>query len=154
MEAAPITWRWVGRPGRLLWGLGGFKEEWREAFKNYLNYSHGCCKIQSSDKWINNTVIGQGDVMYVKPDDHTPRAYCNKEAPVYNYPGMSHTASGTGNLKLWWRMSAYPGMYPDRWGRVLLPHATLLSPQEGALHRVLHERQLRLGPLLLASQQP
>ena len=52
--------------------------------------------------------------MYVKPDDHTPRAYCNKEAPVYNYPGMSHTASGTGNLKLWWRMSAYPGMYPDR----------------------------------------
>ena len=60
------------------------------------------------------TVIGQGDVMYVKPDDHTPRAYCNKEAPVYNYPGMSHTASGTGNLKLWWRMSAYPGMYPDR----------------------------------------
>ena len=26
--------------------------------------------------------------------------------------------------------------------------------QEGALHRVLHEWQLRLGPLLLASQQP
>merc|ERR1712165_613524 len=41
----------------------------------------------------------------------------NEDAPVYNCPGMSHTASGTGNLKLWWRMSAYPGMYPDRKAR-------------------------------------
>ena len=79
-----------------------------------LNYTSITVTAANTSQGINDTVIGQGDVMYVKPDDHTPRAYCNKEAPVYNYPGMSHTASGTGNLKLWWRMSAYPGMYPDR----------------------------------------
>ena len=31
----------------------------------------------------------KGDVMYVKPDDHNPRPYCEKDFPVYNYPGMS-----------------------------------------------------------------
>ena len=81
-------------------------------FKNKIIHQYN--QDANTNQILNDTVTVQGDVMYVKPDDHTPRAYCNKEAPVYNYPGMAHTASGTGNLKLWWRMSAYPGMYPDR----------------------------------------
>ena len=40
--------------------------------------------------------------------------YCNKDKPVYNYPGISHTFDGTGNMKMWFNMKAYPGMYPDR----------------------------------------
>ena len=45
----------------------------------------------------------KGDVMFVKPDNHKPRAYCNDEYPVFNYPAMSHTSHGTGNLKVWFR---------------------------------------------------
>ena len=59
----------------------------------------------------------RGDVMYVKPDDHNPRAYCLQDFPVYNYPGMSHAETGTGNLKLWWRLKAYPGTVPGRKAR-------------------------------------
>merc|ERR1719385_13268 len=43
----------------------------------------------------------KGDKMLVKPDNHKPQAYCNDEKPVFNYPALSHTAHGTGNLKVW-----------------------------------------------------
>ena len=77
----------------------------------------------------------EGDVVYVKPDDHNnPWPYCVKNFPVYNYPGMynvhidasfviafncitgmSHAESGTGNLKLWWRLKAV--IIPERKAR-------------------------------------
>ena len=77
----------------------------------------------------------KGDVMYVKPDEHNPRPYCVEDFPVYNYPGMctytdasfviafnfncitgmSHAESGTGNLKLWWRLKAV--IIPERKSR-------------------------------------
>ena len=73
----------------------------------------------------------KGDVMYVKPDEHNPRPYCLQDFPVYNYPGvikcffsvfvlffypgMSHAETGTGNLKLWWRLKAI--LLPERKAR-------------------------------------
>ena len=54
----------------------------------------------------------RGDVMFVKPDNHNPRTYCNHKKPVYNYPAMSHIDHGTGNMKVWFKM--IPGVFPDR----------------------------------------
>ena len=47
--------------------------------------------------------------MFIKPDNHRPRAYCEADKPVYNYPGLSHVEDGTGNMKIWFKVTSAPG---------------------------------------------
>ena len=36
--------------------------------------------------------------------------FCNRDFPVYNYPGMSHAVTGSGKMKIWFTLQAVKGM--------------------------------------------